>query len=87
MNLLGLLACLVGSIGVEVMAALLLGIIGLYVLLGLIVALPFVLRGVNRVDPVAEDSSFVFRVMILPGCVGLWPVVLWKWIKSGKAAA
>lgn len=69
------------------MIAVLLGIVGLYVLLGLVVALPFVLRGVNRVDPVAGDASFIFRVMILPGCVGLWPVVLWKWIQSGRGAA
>lgn len=62
-------------------------ILGLYVALGLIIGLAFVLRGVNRVDPVAGDSPFVFRVVILPGCVGLWPIVLWMWIKTAKGAA
>ena len=62
-------------------------IIGLYALLGLVVGLAFVLRGVNRVDTAAGASPFIFRIMILPGCVGLWPVVLLKWIKAGKGAA
>ena len=59
-------------------------IIGLYVVIGLLVGLAFVLRGVNRVDPAAGDSPFVFRIVILPGCVGLWPVVLLKWFNAGK---
>lgn len=63
----------------------LLSILGLYLVIGLIVGLWFVLRGVNRVDPVAGDSPWVFRVVILPGCVGLWPVVLLKWLRAGKA--
>lgn len=62
-------------------------ILGLYVALGLIFGLSFVLRGVNCVDPVAGESSFVFRVVILPSCVGLWPVVVWMWIKTAKGAA
>lgn len=69
------------------MFAILLGIVGLYVAAGLLVGLGFVLRGVNRVDAVARDSPMVFRMVILPGCVGLWPVVLWMWIKAGKGAS
>ena len=69
------------------MPTVLLSIVGLYVLIGLIVGVAFVLRGVSRVDAAAADSPFVFRVVILPGCVGLWPVVLWKWIKAGRGAA
>ena len=66
------------------MSSILLMILGLYVALGLLIGLAFVLRGVNRVDPVAADSPWVFRVVILPGCVGLWPVVLLKWLRAGK---
>ncbi|MEO0476135.1 MAG: hypothetical protein AAF085_09240 [Planctomycetota bacterium] len=61
-------------------------IVGLYVMFGLLVGLAFVLRGVNRVDSAAQESPFVFRIVILPGCVGLWPVVLLKWIGSGRGA-
>lgn len=62
-------------------------ILGLYVLVGLIVGLGFVFRGVNRVDEAAGDSPFVFRVVILPGCVGLWPFVLLKWVRAGRGGA
>lgn len=57
---------------------------GLYLAVGLIVGLGFVFWGVNRVDAAAGQSPLVFRVVILPGCVGLWPVVLLKWIRAGQ---
>jgi len=59
-------------------------IVLLYLAAGLVVGVLFVLLGVRRVDPVAGDSSWLFRVVILPGCVGLWPVVLGKWWGSCK---
>ena len=79
-------ACLVGLFWAVVMMSLMLNIVGGYLVIGLIVGLAFVLRGVNRIDPVAGDSPWVFRAVILPGSVGLWPVVLWKWAKAGKGA-
>ena len=68
------------------MISILLGIVGLYVMIGLVLGLAFVLRGINRVDEAAGDSAFIFRVVILPGCVGLWPIVLLKWINASKGA-
>lgn len=68
------------------MVSLLLILVLIYVVLGVPAGLLFVLRGVNRVDPVAADSPFVFRVVILPGCIGLWPVLLLKWLRAGKGA-
>lgn len=65
----------------------LLMIVLLYAGVGLVTGLAFVLRGVDRVDPVAGGSPFIFRLVILPGCVGLWPVVLLKWLRSGKEAS
>lgn len=55
-----------------------------YVVVGLVVGLLFVIRGVNRVDPAAASSPLIFRVVILPGSIGLWPVVLLKWIRASK---
>jgi len=62
-------------------------IVGLYAAFGLLAGLAFLLLVANRVDPIARDSSFAFRLVILPGCVGLWPVVVWKWICAGKGAS
>jgi len=52
----------------------------IYVALGLLVGIPFVLRGVNRVDPVAAGGTWGFRLIILPGVVALWPLLLRRWI-------
>ena len=54
----------------------------LYLLLGLIFGIAFVSKGVKKVDPVAKGTSWRFRLLILPGSMALWPVLLVKWIKS-----
>ena len=49
-----------------------------YTLAGLIVAGLFLVAGIGRILPNARDS-WIFRLLILPGVVGLWPLVLWRW--------
>lgn len=46
--------------------------------IGLAVAIPFLTLGVDRIDPSAR-GSYLFRVLILPGVVMLWPIVLLRW--------
>ena len=58
---------------------------GLYLLAGLLFAVPFVLRGVNRIDPVAHEGSWGFRLIILPGVVALWPLLLRRLAKRRSA--
>ena len=48
--------------------------LGLYALIGLLFAVPFVLRGVGRVDPAAREGTWGFRLLILPGVVAFWPL-------------
>ena len=60
--------------------------LGLYVLIGVLVALPFVVRGVNRIDPAAAGGSGGFRLLIFPGCVALWPWVISRWRRPAPAA-
>ncbi len=55
----------------------LLGVLGLYLILGLVFAVVFVMRGVQKIDPAAVEGSWGFRLAILPGCVVFWPY-LWK---------
>ena len=56
-----------------------------YTFCGLGVGLPFVLRGVDRVDASARGASIGFRLLILPGTAALWPLMAAKWIKARKA--
>lgn len=49
---------------------------GLYLATGLLVALPFAFRWVNRLDAVAAEGTRGFRLLVIPGAVLLWPVVV-----------
>ena len=60
-------------------------VLALYLLAGLLFAVPFVLRGVNRIDPVAREGSWGFRLIILPGVVALWPLLLRRLAKRESA--
>jgi len=50
----------------------------LYLWAGAAVAAAFLLWGVDRFDASAR-GAYLFRLLVLPGVVGLWPLVLWRW--------
>jgi hypothetical protein len=54
----------------------------LYVAAGVLFAVPFVLWGVSRVDPVARDGTWGFRLIVLPGVVALWPMLALRWLRG-----
>lgn len=55
-----------------------------YVLIGLAVGVPFVFRGVHRIDVATQGGSATFRLTILPGSIVLWPWVMRRWQQSTK---
>ena len=63
-------------------AAWIVNLASLHLLAGLIVAILYVWRGVGTVDPAARGASIGFRLLILPGCAALWPMVLMHWIRA-----
>ena len=54
--------------------------LGIYIAAGILFAIPFVFRGVDRIDPAARESSRGFRFVIVPGVVVLWPLLARRWI-------
>jgi len=56
-----------------------------YASVGLVFALAFVFRGVNKIDPVASESSLGFRLAILPGSAALWPLLLRRWVSGSSS--
>src|SRR5437763_1985900 len=43
---------------------------------GLVFAAVFVAIGIGRVDPAAQKAPAGFRLIVLPGCALLWPLLL-----------
>lgn len=50
----------------------------IYLGAGVLVGLVFLLWGVDRSHAEAR-GSYLFRILVAPGVVGLWPLVLWRW--------
>lgn len=50
--------------------------LSVYAALGVAFAIPFVIWGVKRIDPAAREGTWGFRLLILPGCAALWPLLL-----------
>lgn len=61
------------------MAAAFLVLLAIYLACGLLFAIPFMLVGVNRIDSHAAQGSWGFRLLILPGTLAFWPVLLRRW--------
>ncbi|MGI9407139.1 MAG: hypothetical protein ACR2O4_12285 [Hyphomicrobiaceae bacterium] len=47
--------------------------------IGAVVALVFLTIGIDRIDENAR-SSYIFRPLLVPGVLLIWPIVLWRWI-------
>lgn len=50
-----------------------------YVYAGLAVASVFLLFGLGRLDENAQ-GAWVFRPLLIPGVVLVWPLVIWRWL-------
>lgn len=46
--------------------------------IGGLVALSFLAFGIDRLDEDAREA-YVFRPLLIPGILLLWPLVLWRW--------
>jgi len=56
----------------------------LYLACGLLFGSAFVSAGAGKVDAAARGTSVLFRLLILPGTVALWPVLAAKWLKVSR---
>jgi hypothetical protein len=81
MNSLALLLA-ISRASVELIASTLLTLIGIYLILGLCFYVAFIAKGIARVDEAVEESPKVFFLLLLPGTVAFWPVLLIKWKRA-----
>ena len=67
------------------MAELILEIAVIWLIAGSLVAIAFLALGADRV---LEDARgvYLFRVLVAPGIVLIWPIVLWRWYVRERGA-
>ncbi len=55
-------------------------LLAIYLLCGLVFAIPFVWLGVGKTDPHAVHGSWGFRLLIIPGTMFFWPLLAARWV-------
>ena len=58
--------------------------LAIYVAIGSILAGPFLIFGIGRVDHAAKGTPWTFRVLVLPGVIALWPLMLRRWLSPRR---
>jgi len=66
----------------ERIAVLFVDALSLYVVLGVAFAVAFVCVGVKRIDSQAIGTGVGFRILIFPGSVAFWPLLLRRWARG-----
>ena len=66
-------------------ASLLVFIAAAYVATGLVVSIAFVLFGVTRALSHPVEVTPGARILFIPAAFALWPLVLVRWLKAGRA--
>jgi len=59
-------------------------VVGIYIICGFVFALAFVFKGAQVIDEGAKDSTWGFRIIIIPASIVFWPLLLIKWIRVSK---
>lgn len=59
-------------------------VVGIYFFLGLLFVIPFLFKGLTKVDESAHGGTIGFKIIIIPGVIVFWPVLLRKWITAVK---
>jgi hypothetical protein len=66
------------------MVEILLIIAAIYLAVGVLFVIPFLMKGLNKVDEGAHGSTIGFKIIIIPGVIVFWPALFKKWMKNLK---
>lgn len=58
--------------------------VAIYLAAGFVFAIPFAIKGVTKIDEAAHRSGWGFRLIIIPGVIVFWPLLLKKWMAATK---
>jgi hypothetical protein len=59
-------------------------IVVVYLALGVLFLIPFLTKGITKVDEEADGSTIGFKIIIIPGVIVFWPMLLSKWMKAKR---
>lgn len=57
-------------------------VVMMYLLIGIFFVFPFLAKGIKKIDEGAHGSSKGFFMIIVPGVIVFWPVLLSKWMNK-----
>ena len=69
----------------ELVATIFLLALGLYLLIGIVFYFPFIRSGVHKIDDGVRSAPLFMKILIFPGTVALWPILLKKVKKREKS--
>lgn len=58
--------------------------LGIYLGLGILLLPPLHRIALPAIDDSARGASWGFKMLVSPGVVALWPVILWKWNTASR---
>ncbi len=61
-----------------------LNVVALYAAAGAVFAVAFLLLGITRIDNGAKGAGLGFRLLLIPGLIALWPLMLIRWLSGGQ---
>lgn len=53
-------------------------LLAIYILIGMLFAIYFFFKGAFLIDNLITESKWTMRLLLLPGAIGLWPILLLK---------
>ena len=68
----------------ERIAQLIPSIILVYLAIGSLFGVYFFVKGAAQIDPLIKESKWTVRLLLVPGAIGLWPLLLGKLFKNLK---
>ena len=57
-----------------------LSLLGIYLTIGFLFAIPFAFVGAKKVDPSAVEGTWGFKLLIIPGSMVFWPLLMCRWL-------
>lgn len=70
-----------------IIASVILMLIGLYLGIGLLFGAAFITWGVEQLDHATKGTSWLFRLLLLPGSTALWPWLARRWLQTKEGTS